>query len=113
MDVTSPSTAAFLQDACLQHRYIRTKDSSHIVERPEWLRAVKIGLSAALSRLEESLPVATSDTASTGDLEADSLVEAIEKLQLERIANAIKGRYGNSQACLRTVRQYWKNTTDR
>jgi len=90
MDVigTSPSTAIFLQDACLQHRYIRTKDSSHIVERPERLRAVKIGLSAALSRLEESLPVATSDTASTGDLEADSLVEAIENLRLERDSTA-------------------------
>ena len=90
MDVigTSPSTAIFLQDACLQHRYIRTKDSSHIVERPERLRAVKIGLSAALSRLEESLPVATSDTESTGDLEADSLVEAIENLRLEQDSTA-------------------------
>lgn len=90
MDVigTSPSTAFFLQDACLQHRYIRTKDSSHIVKRPERLRAVKIGLSAALSRLEESLPVATSDTVSTGDLEADLLVEAIENLRLERDSTA-------------------------
>jgi hypothetical protein len=27
------------------------------------------------------------------------------------IAKAIDGRYGNPDACLRTVRQYWKNTT--
>lgn len=83
---SGPSTTIFLQDACLQHKYIRTKDSSHIVERPERLRAVKIGLCAAISRLEESLVVATSaDTAAhTEDLEADSLVNAIENLQLEQ-----------------------------
>jgi len=27
------------------------------------------------------------------------------------IAKAIDGRYGDPDACLRTVRQYWKNTT--
>jgi histone deacetylase HOS3 len=81
---TGPSTAIFLQDACLQHKYIRTRDSSHIVERPERLRAVKIGLSAAIARLEESLPVTTSATAGAGDSEADSLVEAIENLRLEQ-----------------------------
>ncbi len=81
-----PSTTIFLQDACLQHKYIRTKDSSHIVERPERLRAVKIGLCAAISRLEESLPVATSTYTTTHeeDSEAESLVEAIENLRLER-----------------------------
>lgn len=44
--------AVFLQDACLQHQYIRSKDLSAIVERPERLRAVKIGLAAAIARLE-------------------------------------------------------------
>lgn len=81
---TGPSTTIFLQDACLHHKYIRTRDSSHIVERPERLRAVKIGLSAAIARLEESLPITASDTASMGDSEADSLVEAIENLRLEQ-----------------------------
>jgi histone deacetylase HOS3 len=81
---TSPSTAIFLQDACLQHKYIRTRDSSHIVERPERLRAVKIGLSAAISRLEESLPITTNATAAVEDSEADSLVDAIENLRLEQ-----------------------------
>ena len=46
-------TAIFLQNACLQHRYIRSKDTSTVVERPERLRAVTIGLSAAIARLEE------------------------------------------------------------
>jgi histone deacetylase HOS3 len=88
---SGPSTTIFLQDACLQHKYIRTKDSSHIVERPERLRAVKIGLCAAISRLEESLPVATSAdaTAPAKDSEADSLVEAIENLRLEQQDSAV------------------------
>jgi histone deacetylase HOS3 len=87
---SGPSTTIFLQDACTQHRYIRTKDASHIFERPERLRAVKIGLCAAISRLEEesSLPVATGATraaaARTEDSDADSLVEAIENLRLEQ-----------------------------
>jgi len=62
--------------------------SSHIVERPERLRAVKIGLCAAIARLEESLPVATSTSSTAGkreeDPEADSLVAAIENLRLEQ-----------------------------
>ncbi|KAJ7769062.1 histone deacetylase complex protein [Mycena maculata] len=49
--------AIFLQDACFQHRYIRSRDTSAIVERPERLRAVTIGLAAAISRLEGVAPV--------------------------------------------------------
>jgi len=88
---SGPSTTIFLQDACLQHKYIRTTDSSHIVERPERLRAVKIGLCAAISRLEGSLPVATSANATVPaeDSEADSLVDAIENLRLEQQDSAV------------------------
>ena len=89
---SGPSTTILLQDACLQHKYIRTKDSSHIVERPERLRAVKIGLCAAISRLEESLSIATGADATTApveDPEADSLVEAIENLRLEQQDSAV------------------------
>ena len=89
---SGPSTTIFLQDACTQHRYIRTKDASHIFERPERLRAVKIGLCAAISRLEEESslqnPVATAATRAAAarpeDSDADSLVEAIENLRLEQ-----------------------------
>lgn len=45
-------TGIFLQNACIQHRYIRNQDLSNIVERPERLRAVNIGLAAAVARLE-------------------------------------------------------------
>ena len=85
---SGPTTTIFLQDACTQHRYIRTKDASHIFERPERLRAVKIGLCAAISRLEEESslqhPVAPAATARPEDSDADSLVEAIENLRLEQ-----------------------------
>jgi len=30
---------------------------------------------------------------------------------IRTVTYAIDGRYGNDKACLRTVRQYWKNTT--
>lgn len=51
----SSRTAIYLQDACLRHQYIRSNDLSTIVERPERLRAVKIGLSAAIANLEQCL----------------------------------------------------------
>ena len=44
----------FIQPACLQHRYIRHVNSSHIFERPERLRAVLLGVAAAVARLEEA-----------------------------------------------------------
>lgn len=44
----------FIQPACLQHKYIRHANSSHIFERPERLRAVLLGVAAAVARLEEA-----------------------------------------------------------
>ena len=81
---THPSATVFLQDACLNHKYIRTRDSSHIFERPERLRAVKIGLSAAISRLEEIHPVTTSASEGAICSDPDSLIAAIENLKLEQ-----------------------------
>jgi len=48
------NTTLFLQDECYKHRYIRSKDVSLIVERPERLRALKVGFAAAIARLEEA-----------------------------------------------------------
>lgn len=42
----------YVQDACLRHRWIRTRDKSNVFERPERLRAVKIGVAAAYAHLE-------------------------------------------------------------
>lgn len=46
--------ALILQDECYKHRYIRSKDVSLIVERPERLRALKVGFAAAIARIEEA-----------------------------------------------------------
>ncbi len=79
-------TAVFLQKACLQHRYIRSRDNSNIVERPERLRAVNIGLAAAVARLEHNGPIAIEDTALLNppkqEEDADELTQALGKLQL-------------------------------
>ncbi|KAF8349605.1 Arginase/deacetylase [Amanita rubescens] len=48
-------TGIFLQDACFLHRFIRSRITSGIVERPERLRAVMVGLSATIARLEDAL----------------------------------------------------------
>ncbi|WVR08580.1 hypothetical protein IAU60_005635 [Kwoniella sp. DSM 27419] len=49
----------FVQPACLQHKYIRHANASHIFERPERLRAVLLGVAAAVARLEEDDSVGT------------------------------------------------------
>ncbi|GAA6032029.1 hypothetical protein JCM8097_003395 [Rhodosporidiobolus ruineniae] len=47
-----PRTSILFQPACLGHRYIRNSDIGTIVERPERIRAVKVGVAAAFARLE-------------------------------------------------------------
>ncbi|KAH9851780.1 Arginase/deacetylase [Lenzites betulinus] len=90
-----PDTSVFLQKACLQHRYIRTRDNSHIVERPERLRAVNVGLAAAIARLEEIMPhtaqpeTGAGSTGSTNvEEDADELTKALGKLQLSTPSRA-------------------------
>ena len=76
-------TAIFLQDACYLHRYIRSSDLSTIVERPERLRAVKLGISAAIARLEEASHLSTNIQQSDSLAAAgDDLAAALEKLDL-------------------------------
>jgi len=75
------NSAIFVQNACLQHKYIRSKDTSNIVERPERLRAINVGLSAAIARLENLFT--TSKVTQKGESDSDSLVEVMNKLNLE------------------------------
>lgn len=75
-------TAVFTQSACLQHRYIRSQDLSNIVERPERLRAVHIGLAAAIARLEELLPDALATSDADTSTELGDLAAALDKLNL-------------------------------
>ncbi|EIN12906.1 Arginase/deacetylase [Punctularia strigosozonata HHB-11173 SS5] len=74
------STTVFLQDACLKHRYVRNKDTSNIVERPERIRAVKTGLSAAIARLEELQPRANPSVAEHNA--AEDLTAALQRMNL-------------------------------
>lgn len=80
--------AVFYQDACLQHQYIRSKDLSAIVERPERLRAVKVGLASAIARLETADEVqVNSESKTTGKVlgeEPDELTAAMDRLKLGR-----------------------------
>ncbi|CAL1712270.1 unnamed protein product [Somion occarium] len=81
--------SVFIQEDCLRHRFIRSKDVSNIVERPERLRAVNIGISAAISRLESvssgfdssNEPVIPTESKSDIDL-TDDLTAALDKLKL-------------------------------
>ena len=54
MTESTPPLGLFIQPACLQHKYIRHPNSSHIFERPERLRAVLLGVAAAVARLEQA-----------------------------------------------------------
>jgi len=86
----SANLAIFLQDACLNHQYIRSRDTSTIVERPERVRAVKAGLAVAISRLEE-LHLTTQSKPSSPSVEdpnvdpsnPDELVKALDQMTLE------------------------------
>lgn len=73
--------AIFLQDACFKHRYIRSRDMSAIVERPERLRAVTVGLAAAISRLEGLEGSVPPEPAKT--LDPDDLASQLGRLNIE------------------------------
>lgn len=78
---------AFFQNACLQHRFIRSKDTSNIVERPERLRAVSIGLAAAIARLEEVVssgaPNQTTSSSTAKQPDPNDLAEVMGRMKLE------------------------------
>ena len=82
-------SAVFIQNACLQHRYIRSKDTSNIFERPERLRAVTVGLSAAIARLEGLFNSTTTPEPTTASESAkkepdpDDLADVMNKLKID------------------------------
>ncbi|KAJ7064271.1 Arginase/deacetylase [Mycena amicta] len=80
---SSTSTAIFLQDACHKHRFIRSRDISTIVERPERLRAVATGLACAIARIEE-ISVAQAKT----EVDPDELASQLGKLDLKQTTGA-------------------------
>ncbi|EMD31374.1 hypothetical protein CERSUDRAFT_127402 [Gelatoporia subvermispora B] len=79
-------TAIFLQKACLQHRYIRSRDTSNIVERPERLRAVHVGLAAGLARLEHARSEARPRSDATAG--PDDLANAMRQLEISHASSS-------------------------
>lgn len=69
----------FLQEACLRHQFIRSKDTTNVVERPERLRAVNIGIATAMARLNASQGARPQETK---EEPADELASAIGKLNI-------------------------------
>lgn len=73
----APRLSIHIQPACAEHRYIRDKDLSSIVERPERLRALAVGIAASIARAELTansvLPTADSFTSSSNDLELETI----------------------------------------
>lgn len=96
---TEPITV-FVQDACLQHRYIRSRDLSAIVERPERLRAVSVGISAIIARLEGAVgKEALNKTSTNLQSSEEALVDAITNLHLEpRLGGNVPIKITSSQA---------------
>lgn len=76
-----PKTLVVLQDECYKHKYIRSKDTTNIVERPERLRALKVGLAAAIARLEERYPKYSTNSIPNSDV-GDELSVALDKLSI-------------------------------
>ncbi|KAH8826523.1 Arginase/deacetylase [Flagelloscypha sp. PMI_526] len=79
--MSKATTTVFLQDQCYKHAWIRTTNASHIFERPERLRAVKLGLAAAIAHIELELlspHVARSIPSTT----ADELTSALENMKI-------------------------------
>ncbi|GAA5980834.1 hypothetical protein JCM10908_003885 [Rhodotorula pacifica] len=74
--IARPRTAVLFQPACTQHRYIRTADASTIVERPERIRAVKVGVAAAWARLERHQH-APRNSAGGNDAQDDGELDAL------------------------------------
>lgn len=79
--MTESPLGLFIQPACLQHKYIRHANSSHIFERPERLRAVLLGVAAAVSRLEEA---EESLSNSLPKSEADDLSSMLSGLSIQQ-----------------------------
>ncbi|KAH9936423.1 Arginase/deacetylase [Fomitopsis serialis] len=86
-------TAVFTQKSCVQHRYIRSRDTSCIVERPERLRAVHVGLAAAVARLEESFAAPRDSNAKAEPKEerSDASVDILNNAAVKFIHGDIEG----------------------
>ena len=77
----APDTAIYLQDECYKHKYVRSKDVSTIVERPGRLTALKMGIGAAIARLEAARDASIAVVKKTEDI-GEELSAALGTLSL-------------------------------
>ncbi|KZT38900.1 Arginase/deacetylase [Sistotremastrum suecicum HHB10207 ss-3] len=80
-----------LQELCRSHKYIRTHDDSAIVERPERLRSVAIGLSGAIARLEQCIQILSSSLALTSASDDDTVKTEPQATAGDELAQALEG----------------------
>ncbi|KAG8907450.1 hypothetical protein FRB99_004245 [Tulasnella sp. 403] len=74
----------FLQEKCYLHKYIRSRDTSGIPERPERLKAVAMGIAVAVARLDDEHPAKAipPDDKEPAGSSADVLAHAMSQLEL-------------------------------
>lgn len=81
----APLLDVIVAPAVLAHRYIRGRDVSLIVERPERVRAVLLGVSALLGRMAEDsesrASCSSARTAAPGD-DADDLISQLQGMSM-------------------------------
>ncbi|CAE6442400.1 unnamed protein product [Rhizoctonia solani] len=89
MDHLEPRLTVHIQPSCSEHRYIRDKDLSTIVERPERLKALAVGIASAIALNEPAIPgrLSTSDDATTAG--QDDLTVTMEELSLQSSEDVI------------------------
>ncbi|KDN45045.1 hypothetical protein RSAG8_05218, partial [Rhizoctonia solani AG-8 WAC10335] len=87
MDLPEPNLSIHIQPSCSEHRYIRDKDLSAIVERPERLRALAVGIASAIALNEATIPALSSSNDTTAG--QDDLAITMEKLSLQSNENVI------------------------
>src|SRR5260221_4269131 len=84
--VMPPEVAVLLQPKGLLHRFIRHRDVSSIVERPERLRAVAVGVAAAQAALEigrDESPLLSHSPRIDPSNAPDDLADVVKSLTLD------------------------------
>lgn len=84
-----PATV-YVQEKCLLHQFIRSKDTSNVVERPERLRATNVGLAALMARLEEALQENNTGSNGVSTSAEEDITAALERLAIDNTV-----RYGS------------------
>ena len=97
-------TRVYLQEACLRHQYIRSKDVSLVVERPQRLRAINVGVAAITARLEALSGQTNRSSTSTApdDRGQDDLTNALKNLNIS--SSSISGSGGKHESLIDVVK---------